>query len=146
VKYGIWFLRLILAAWMIPTALNHFVRLFPQPRGNEDVSYQLIMALMDTRLFDLIKAVELLVGLCVLFGFYTPLALLVALPISFCVFYWNAVLEGWDTTAARYGYAVLGVNLLLCAAYIRTYLPMFAPGVRPRTLLPFGRQGGSAGA
>jgi uncharacterized membrane protein YhaH (DUF805 family)/uncharacterized membrane protein YphA (DoxX/SURF4 family) len=68
-------------------------------------------------------------------GFYTSLALLMCMPISFCVFFWDAPLEGWGSRAARFGYAVLLSNVLLCVAYIRSYRPMFVAGNRTRLIL-----------
>ena len=124
-KYAVWFVRLIFAAWMIPAGLNHFLPLFPQPMGTQPLSMELIIALLDSRLFDIVKAVELLAGIGVLFGLFTPLALLVCLPVSFGVFYWDAPLEGWSSGASTFGYATLLCNSLLCLAYYKYYLPMF---------------------
>ena len=124
-KYAVWFVRLVFASWMIPSGLNHFVPLFPQPMGSQPLSQELILALLDSHLFDLVKAVELIAGICVLFGFYTPLALLVCLPVSFCVFYWDAPLEGWESRAAIFGYSTLICNVLLCLAYNKSYRAMF---------------------
>jgi len=124
-KYAIWFFRLLFAAWMIPAGLNHFIALFPQPMGNAPLSMELIIALIDSGLFDLVKAVELIAGVMVLFGFYTPLALLICLPVSFGVFYWDAPLEGWTSGASRFGYATLFVNSVLCLAWYKNYLGMF---------------------
>ena len=124
-KYAVWFVRLLFASWMIPAGLNHFISLFPQPMGTQPLSQELIIALLDSHLFDLVKAVELLAGVCVLFGFYTPLALLICMPVSFCVFYWDAPLEGWGSRAALFGYAALLSNVLLCLAWYKSYRPMF---------------------
>ena len=124
-KYAVWFVRLVFAAWMIPAGLNHFLPLFPQPMGTQPLSMELIVALLDSRLFDIVKAVELIAGIGVLFGFFTPLALLVCLPVSFGVFYWDAPLEGWRSGASTFGYATLLCNSLLCLAYHRYYRPMF---------------------
>lgn len=124
-KYAVWFVRLLFAAWMIPAGLNHFIPLFPQPMGSQPLSQELIVALLDSRLFDLVKAVELIAGLFVLLGFYTPLALALCLPVSFCVFYWDAPLEGWGSRAALFGYATFISNLLLCLAYNKYYRAMF---------------------
>jgi len=124
-KYPVWFFRLLFAAWMIPAGLNHFVEIFPQPMGNQPLSMELIVALIDSHLFDLVKAVELLAGIGVLFGLVTPLSLLVCLPVSFGVFYWDAPLEGWSSGAARFGYATLFTNAVLCAAYWNNYKSMF---------------------
>ena len=73
-KYAVWFVRIIFAAWMIPAGLNHFYRIFPQPMGNVPLSTEMITALIDTQLFTLVKAVELLAGLMLLTGFYPRLA------------------------------------------------------------------------
>ena len=116
-KYPVWFLRLLFASWMIPAGLEHFIPIFPQPLGSQLVSMELFVALRDTHLFDLVKAVELIAGLGVLFGYYTPLSLLICLPISFNVFYWDAPLEGWGSGAAPFGYATLLVTSLLILAY-----------------------------
>jgi len=125
-KYGIWFLRLVFAAWMIPAGLNHFYPLFPQPMGNQPASTEMIGALIDSGLFTMVKAVELLAGICLLTGFYVPLALLMVLPISFGVWYWDTALQGWGSVSAIYGWSTLGCNLLLCLAYFEYYRPMFA--------------------
>ena len=61
-KYAVWFVRLIYAAWMIPAGLNHFIRLYPQPIGNQPLSIEVFTALLDSGLFTLVKAVELLAG------------------------------------------------------------------------------------
>ena len=133
-KYPVWFVRLIFAAWMIPAGLNHFVSLFPQPVGTQPLSQELFYALFDSHLFDLVKAVELVVGIGVLFGLYVPLALVVCMPVSFCVWYWDTPLEGWGSGASIFGTAVLVSNVLLCLAYIGSYRSMFALRSTPRTL------------
>jgi uncharacterized membrane protein YphA (DoxX/SURF4 family) len=133
-KYATWFVRLVFAAWMIPAGLNHFYPLFPQPMGRQPLSHEVIVALLDSRLFDLVKLVELVAGLSALTGFYLPLALLLCMPVSFCVFYWDAPLEGWSSRAAWFGEAVIFANSFLCLAYIKSYRSMFALRSKPRTL------------
>jgi uncharacterized membrane protein YphA (DoxX/SURF4 family)/uncharacterized membrane protein YhaH (DUF805 family) len=140
-KYAIWFVRLVFAAWMIPAGLNHFYPIFPQPMGSQPLSHELIVALIDSHLFDLVKAVELLAGLALLTGRHAPLALLVCMPVSFCVFWWDAPLEGWGSRAALFGYSVLACNLILCFAYIGSYRAMFAWSPRPGAI---GRIGSKA--
>ena len=132
-KYPIWFVRLIFGAWMVPAGLNHFVPLFPQPQGT-GLSGEVFHALFDSHLFDLVKAVELLAGLSVLTGFYTPLMLVVCMPVSFCVFWWDNPLSGWGTSANAFGQAVLISNLVLCVAYWKSYRSMFALRSTPLTL------------
>jgi uncharacterized membrane protein YphA (DoxX/SURF4 family) len=125
-KYAVWFVRLVFAAWMIPAGLNHFIPLFPQPMGSQPLSHELIVALIDSHLFDIVKAVELIAGICVLTGFYAPLAVILCMPVAFCVFYWDAPLEGWGSRAALFGYSALLSNVLLCLAWNKSYRSMFA--------------------
>jgi uncharacterized membrane protein YphA (DoxX/SURF4 family) len=132
-KYPIWFVRLIFGAWMVPAGLNHFVPLFPQPQGT-GLSGEVFHALFDSHLFDVVKAVELLAGLSVLTGIYTPLLLVVCMPVSFCVFWWDNPLSGWGTSANAFGQAVLISNLILCVAYWKSYRSMFAFRSTPLTL------------
>jgi uncharacterized membrane protein YphA (DoxX/SURF4 family) len=131
VKYAVWFLRLVFGAWMVPAGLNHFYPLFPQPMGFQPLSHELVVALINSHLFDIVKAVELIAGVCVLTGFYAPLALVVCMPVSFCVFYWDAPLEGGY--AAFFGEAALLCNCLLCLAYIKSYRSMFVLRAKPLT-------------
>ncbi len=91
-------------------------------------------ALFDSHLFDLVKAVELIAGICVLTGFYTPLALVMCMPVSFCVFWWDNPLSGWGSSANAFGQAVLLCNCLLCLAHIKSYRAMFTLRAKPRTL------------
>ena len=132
-KYAVWFVRLVFAGWMIPAGLNHFVYLFPQPLGNQVLSRELFTALFDSHLFDLVKAVELIAGMAVLTGFYLPLGLVMCMPVSFTVWYWDSALQGWWSVSAIYGGAVLLCNLVLVAAYFDSYRAMFAsPRGAPR--------------
>jgi uncharacterized membrane protein YphA (DoxX/SURF4 family) len=132
VKYAFWFVRLVFAAWMIPAGLNHFVPLFPQPMGSQPLSHEMIVALLDSHLFDLVKAVEFLAGVCALTGFYAPLGVLICMPVSFCVFYWDTPLEGWTSRASMFGEAALLSNLILCVYDIKSYRSMFALRSKPR--------------
>jgi uncharacterized membrane protein YphA (DoxX/SURF4 family) len=133
-KYAVWFVRLIFAAWMIPAGLNHFVELFPQPLGTQPLSQELFRALFDSHLFDLVKLVELVAGIGVLFGLWVPLSLVVCMPVSFCVWYWDTPLEGWHSGASIFGTAVLVTNVLLLIAYFGNYRSMFAWPAIPRPL------------
>jgi uncharacterized membrane protein YphA (DoxX/SURF4 family) len=133
-KYAVWFVRLVFAGWMIPAGLNHFIYLFPQPMGSQPLSHETIVALLDSHLFDLVKAVELVAGLAALTGVYLPLVLIACMPVSFCVFYWDTPLEGWTSRASYYGEAVLICNVLLCLAYVGSYRSMFALRSTPKPL------------
>jgi uncharacterized membrane protein YphA (DoxX/SURF4 family) len=126
-RYALWTLRLGYAAWLVPAGLNHFYPLFPQPLGNQPASTALITALIDSGLFAIVKAVELFAGLALLFGWRVPLALVVLMPVSFNVWYWDVPLQGWGSPAAWYGWAVLLAVLLLMLAYRHCYAALLDP-------------------
>jgi uncharacterized membrane protein YhaH (DUF805 family)/uncharacterized membrane protein YphA (DoxX/SURF4 family) len=127
-KYVIWFVRFWYAGWMIPAGVEHFYHIYPQPGANSShpLAAQMLAALLHTHLFDLVKAVELITGVAVLFGFFTPLALLACMPVAFCVFWWDAPLSEWNTGSMIAGARVLGCNVILCIAYIASFRSMFA--------------------
>lgn len=131
-RYLVWLLRLGFGAWLVPAGLNHFVPLFYQPYGNMPESTALMTALIDSKLFTLVKAVELFAGICLVIGWRVPLALVMLLPVSFNVWYWDVPLQGWSSGSAIYGWCVLGANVLLCLAYFKTYQPMLAMRTVPR--------------
>ena len=127
-KYVIWAVRFWYAGWMIPAGVEHFYHIYPQPGANSThpLAAEMLSALLHTHLFDLVKAVELITGLAVLFGFFTPLALLACMPVAFCVFWWDSPLSEWNTSSVIAGSRVLACNVLLCVAYIASLRSMFA--------------------
>jgi uncharacterized membrane protein YhaH (DUF805 family)/uncharacterized membrane protein YphA (DoxX/SURF4 family) len=127
-KYVIWFVRFWYAAWMIPAGVEHFYHIYAQPGANSThpLAAQMLTALLDTHLFDLVKAVELITGVAVLFGFFTPLALLACMPVAFCVFWWDAPLSEWNRGSVIAGARILASNVLLSIAYIAAFRSMFA--------------------
>lgn len=135
-KYVIWVVRLWFAAWMIPAGLEHFIHIFPQPGSNSPapLAHEMLDALLDSHLFDLVKAVELLAGISVLTGYYTPVMLLICMPVSFCVFWWDAPLSGWGSPTVVGGARVLGYTVVLCLAFMASYRSMFVLRTRPRNV------------
>jgi uncharacterized membrane protein YhaH (DUF805 family)/uncharacterized membrane protein YphA (DoxX/SURF4 family) len=135
-KYAIWVVRLWYAGWMIPAGLEHFYHIYPQPGYNttHPLAHEMLFALLHSHLFDLVKAVELITGLSVLFGIFTPLMLLVCMPVAFCVFWWDSPLSAWNLSSVIAGGRVLACNLLLSVAFIACYRSMFALRSEPRAL------------
>ncbi len=58
------------AAWMIPAGLEHFYHIYPQPGANSShpLAAQMLMALLDTHLFDPRQSGRADRGVAVLFG------------------------------------------------------------------------------
>ena len=45
-RYAVWWVRLVYAAWMVPAGLNHFIPLYPQPGGANPLSDGVFTALL----------------------------------------------------------------------------------------------------
>jgi len=120
-KYLIIAGRMIFGGWFVYAGLNHWLHFTPQPFGQNPVSIEFTTVLIESGLFDLVKAIEAITGLFVLIGVFVPLALLVALPISVVVAYFNLVLELNGIVNYLAGGLVLGINALLMFAYLEKY-------------------------
>ena len=120
-KYLIIAGRMIFGGWFVYAGLNHWFHFTPQPFGQNPVSIELTTVLIESGLFDWVKAIEAITGLFVLIGVFVPLALLVALPISVVVAYFNLVLELNGIVNYLAGGLVLGINALLMVAYLENY-------------------------
>lgn len=125
-------MRLTLGAWMINSGLSHwltnwgFPPIFPQPLGTLPASNAMLVTLIETGVFDIVKACELLGGILLLLDLFVPLALAMTLPISFMVFF-NAIVLNlryellFSTSMSVW---CLYLNVILILAYLRYYLPL----------------------
>jgi uncharacterized membrane protein YhaH (DUF805 family)/uncharacterized membrane protein YphA (DoxX/SURF4 family) len=140
-KYAVWIVRLWYAAWMIPAGLENFIHIYPQPGYYTKIplQHEMLFALLHSHLFDIVKAVEMLTGIAVLLGFFTPLALLACMPVAFCVIWWDGPLSSWNWGSSLAGGRVLASNVLLSIAFFACYREMFTLRSMPRPL-------GAAGA
>ncbi|MCA1855580.1 DoxX family protein [Massilia oculi] len=135
------FFRIMLGAWMIVSGASHLLSvfgyppIFPQPLGNMHPSNVMLVSLLEVGLFDLVKTVELVVGLCLVFNVFVPLALAVALPVSYMVFHNSIALNfRYERIFSTYmAVWCLYMNIILLLAHIRYYLPML------RMRAPMGR-------
>ena len=124
--------RLIFGAWMLINGANFFFHLYPQPVGHTPLSIQLMTALVDGHMLDVAMIIQLVAGALILAGVLVPVALCVVMPISVCAAFWAVILEHQPTGAAIALVAV-GLNALLCLAYIDYY-----KGMLQRHALTFG--------
>ena len=134
-KYAIWVVRFWYAGWMIPAGLEHFYHIYPQPGADTTIplQHEMLYALLDSHLFDVVKAVELITGISVLFGLFTPVILLACMPVAFCVFWWDSPLARWNSSSVIAGARVLASNVLLSVAFIRCYQSMFTLRAKSQT-------------
>lgn len=126
------FFRLLLGAWMIVSGWNHvgpllgFPYVFPQPLGNLHLSNVMMVSLIEVGLFDLVKIVEVIAGLCLVFNRFVPLAVAVSLPVSYMVFHNSIVLNlRYERLFSTYmSVWCLYMNVILCVAYFKYFVPL----------------------
>lgn len=124
--------RLMLGAWMIVSGASHllplfgFPPIFPQPLGTLHPSNVMLVSLLEVGLFDVVKTLEFVIGICLVFNIFVPLVLAAALPISYMVFHNSIVLNlRYDRIFSTYmAVWCLYFNVILLLAYIRYYIPM----------------------
>jgi len=116
--------RILLGAWMIINGLNHWLPIFPQPLGSNPYSNALMVTLIETGLFDLVKFIELIGGVLLILNRFVPLSLVALLPVSAIVYYNATTLQGkWDYIFYM-GTGCMYLNLLVMCGYLKHYLPM----------------------
>lgn len=141
-------MRLFLGAWMINSGYSYWAQkfglppAFPQPLGSFPPSNQMLVTMIEVGLFDFVKTIEILGGLCLLFGVFVPVAVLVLLPLSAIVFF-NAVFLNLRTDKlldpTYMGVSCLYMNVILALAHVRYYLPMLSLRSSPGSLRDLAR-------
>lgn len=128
-------MRLFLGAWMLNSGYSYWAQefglppAFPQPFGTLPASNQMLVTMVEVGLFDVVKTVEVVGGLCLIFGVFVPAATLMLLPVSAVVFY-NAVFLNLRTdrlfSPTYMGVSCLYMNIIVVLAYVRYYVPMLS--------------------
>ena len=125
--------RVIFGAWMLLNGANHFfLHLYAEPVGHTPLAIQLMTALKDGWMLDVAMVIELAAGALILAGVVVPAALCVVMPISVCAAFWAVILEH-QPLGALLALVAVGLNALLCLAYIDSY-----QGMLQRRALTFG--------
>lgn len=129
--------RILLGAWMVVNGLNHWFPIFPQPISPIPHSSALMVVLIESGLFGLVKVVEVIGGVMLLINRFVPLALVALLPVSAIIYYNAAVLHGKWNWLFYMGNDCLYLNLLVMCGYLKHYLPMLRPDAEMGSLRDF---------
>jgi hypothetical protein len=133
VKLVLTFGRLYLGGWMLASGTSYWLTqaglppIFPQPVGNTPLSSQMLVTMIEVGLFDIVKTLEIVCGLMLVFNRMVPLGLVIALPISAVVWYNAIILNG--RTDRLFSPTYMGVmctyiSIALMFAYLRFYAPL----------------------
>jgi len=119
--------RVLLGGWMLFWGVHFFAGL-PEPMGTHSRALRLAMA--DSGLFTLAKAIEVFLGVTLLGNRFVPAALVIGLPVTINIAWIDLVMER-SLRSNFFGAAELVLHVLLMLAYLRAYLPMLAWRVQP---------------
>jgi hypothetical protein len=119
IEYAVMWLRVFFGAHLVYSSLRYFLLFEPQPVV-PGVGGEFVQALNNMGLFPMIKAMEGVVGACLIADLFVPLLLLAELPISLNIFYLNTIVVGTPRQLISGPQEIL-MNLLLIAAYFSYY-------------------------
>jgi len=121
------------------SGLNHYLTFVPDimPRDPE-IAARFMSVLIDSHLYDVVKAIEILCGLSLLTGRFMPVALMMEMPVTVIICYLSLFIA--PTARSFYsGPRELLLNLFLLASYWG-YLRPIVLAARP-PLRPLWREG-----
>lgn len=121
-KIAVIIVRVLLGALFLFASIAFFLQLFPQPemQGNMKLFNEGITA--SGYIMQLVKAIELVVGLAFVTGFFVPLATAVIFPISVNILLVHAFLDPKGLPVALF---VIVANLFLAYNYRDKYKSIF---------------------
>ncbi|MDB5662417.1 MAG: hypothetical protein JWN59_755 [Sphingomonas bacterium] len=134
-RYVLLWVQMAFGSHSLISGLNHFVPLFRLSGGDPALSPigPFMGAMIDVGLYDWVKLIELVVGLCLLSGVFVPAAALIELPISIVIFYLCVVIDRSPNIVFS-GVRELGFNLFIVACYARPLLGLAVPRSEPSPL------------
>ena len=133
-KYLILAVRYFFGGHALVSGLNHYLTIVPDvmPRDPE-IAVRFMHVLLDTHLYDFVKAVEILTGISLLTGYCMPLALLLEMPVTIVICYLSLFIA--PTPRSIYtGPREVIFNLFLLSTYWGYFRPMICawrPALRP---------------
>jgi uncharacterized membrane protein YphA (DoxX/SURF4 family) len=117
-------LRVLLGLGFVVFGANKFLDFMPPPELPSDAG-AFFGALADTGyMIKLIGATEIVGGLLVLSGGFTPLGLVILAPVSVNILLFHLMLAP-ELSAAAAGYAMFALNLVLGLMYMPNYAGLF---------------------
>lgn len=117
--------RVIFGGWWLFSGCMHFFWPELQPLGNEAPAVEFTMALIASGLFDVIKLLEVLLGLLILANRGMPLTVLALVPINVVIVYWNFVLDE-GLVEWTFGLLTIFFNAVLAWPWRHYFWPLFA--------------------
>lgn len=128
-KYVVLWFRMFYGAHLLYSSLRHYMTDWsaeiPGAAG------RFVNSLIETGLYEAVKAIEGVVGLLLILNLFVPLVLVVEMPISIIIFFMNFFLvgTGYQLFTGPQEVFLNGILLVFYGSYYRSMLQMRAPPV-----------------
>ena len=125
--YALLWVRMAFGSHSFVSGFNNFVPIFALSGGDPSLSPigPFMGQLIEIGLYDVVKAIEMIVGICLLANRFVPLAAAVELPISVVIAYLCFFVDGSPNIVFS-GVREIGFNLFILACYADYFLPIAA--------------------
>jgi len=126
-RYVVLTVQTFFGSWFLIHGLNHWLPFFPQPMpGGKGPAVEFLTALINSGLFTLVKAIEVVVGLLLLAHRFVPMAIVAGFPVTLVIVYHNLVIHKIDLHHLVTGIVILVVNAIIAFGYMDSFKPLFA--------------------
>lgn len=152
-KYVILWFRMFYGAHLLYSSLRHY--LTPFEAQIPGMGGRFVDSLVETGLYEFVKATEGVIGVCLLANLFVPLALLIELPISVVIFHLNffIVAQGYQLFTGPQELILNGLLMLFYGGYYKSVLqarvpplPLWRPATPAEIFPSLGRGKSATGA
>jgi hypothetical protein len=140
-KYVILWFRMFFGIHLLFSTLRHYMTDWQAEIPGAGGRF--VNSLMEMGLYEMVKGIEGVVGLCLVLNLFVPLVLVVELPISFIIFYLNFIIVGTGYQLFT-GPQEIFLNCLLMVFYGGYYVSMLQRSAPPKPLWQHWRGVGAA--
>lgn len=115
-------LRYLLGLGLLIFGLNKFIHFMPMPELPADASQFMSSLVATGYILPIVGALEVLIGLLLIFNKWVPFALLLLVPISINILLFHLFLDLSDIAGAL---LIAIINVVLIYKHWRIYRPLF---------------------
>jgi uncharacterized membrane protein YphA (DoxX/SURF4 family) len=124
-RFAAYCAQFFFGGWFLVHGLNHWFHFFPQPPGSSPQGAALIGALIESGMFDLIKAMEVVTGALMLANRLVPLAIVLAFPVGVGIAAFDHSTNG-DLFGTGTAVAIMLMLGLMALSHLERFLPMLS--------------------
>jgi hypothetical protein len=139
-NYVILWFRIFFGTHLLYSSLRHYLTDFNA--FVPDVGGRFVNSLVETGIYEIVKATEGIVGLCLILNIFVPLMLVIEFPFSIVIFYLNFVVVATPRQLFT-GPQEIFLNGILILFYFGYYRDMLRPRVSPAPVWQFMKGGGT---